>query len=59
MHVIAGTIDIGHDTVDTVGVWLEVLEAEVEIDDEVDDQGGADADGQAQDIDQGKDFCRP
>ena len=57
--VAADAFDICHDPVDAVAVWLETFEAQIEVDDEVNDQGGADADGEADDIDQGKSFGCP
>lgn len=47
------------DAVDAVTVLLEFVEGEVVLDEEKDDEGGADADGEADDVDEGEDFVTP
>jgi len=55
----AGEGEGGYDAVDSAAVLFEMVEAQVVIDEEEDHQGSADADGEAGDIDEGKDFVAP
>ena len=55
----AGKGEGRYDAVDAVAVLFKMIEAQVVIDEEEDHQGSADADGEAGDVDEGKDFVAP
>lgn len=50
---------ICYDPVDTISILLKLFIAEFVVDDEVNDQGGADPNGQTRNIDQGENPVSP
>ena len=51
--------EVSDDAVDMGAILFEFIEAEVVLDEQEDDQGGADADGEADDIDEGEGLVAP